>query len=73
MTSDFPNWDDAKKFAAQYANEHKRGGDPLIIVQPDVTTLGYVDEISVPDGDVPGSNYDLFGKITTTYEGAGRR
>jgi hypothetical protein len=72
MTSDFDSWKDAKKFATQYANEHTRGGDPLVIVQPDVTTLGYVDQITVPDGDIAGSNYDLFGKITTTYEGAGR-
>ncbi len=73
MTSDFPNWDVAKKFAVQYANEHKRGGDPLVIVQPDVTTLGYVDDLVVPDGTVPGSDYDLYAKITTTYEGAGTR
>jgi hypothetical protein len=37
-----------------------------------VTTLGYVDSLDVPDS-VPGSGYDLYGKITTTYEGAGRR
>jgi hypothetical protein len=73
MTSDFPNWPTAKKFAVQYAGEHMRGGDPLIIVQPDVTTLGYVDSIDVPSGDVAGSGYDLFAKITTTYEGAGVR
>ncbi len=73
MTSDFPNWTVAKKFAVQYAEEHMRGGDPLVIVQPDVTTLGYVDTIDVPAGDLPGSGYDLFGTITTTYEGAGRQ
>lgn len=72
LTSDFPNWDTAKKFAVQYANEHKRGGDPLVIVQPDVTTLGYVDNVTVPEGAVPGSDYDLYGVIQTTYEGAGR-
>jgi hypothetical protein len=73
MTSDFPNWDTAKKFAVQYANEHKRGGDPLVIVQADATTLGYVDQVTIPEGSVPGSNYDLYGVIQTTYEGAGRR
>ncbi len=72
LTSDFANWDDATKFAVKYANEHRRGGDPLVIVQPDVTTLGYVDSLDVP-ASVPGSGYDLYGKITTTYEGAGRR
>jgi hypothetical protein len=72
-TSDFPNWDIAKKFATQYANEHKRGGDPLVIVGADATTLGYVKSIDVPTGPIPGSGYDLYGKITTTYEGAGRR
>ena len=73
MTSDFPNWETAKKFATQYAGEHMRGGDPLVIVQPDATTLGYVDGLTVPSGNVPGSGYDLFGQITTTYEGAGTR
>jgi len=73
MTSDFPDWATAKKFATQYAGEHMRGGDPLVIVQPDVTTLGYVDGVDVPDGNIPGSDYELYGKITTTYEGAGRR
>jgi hypothetical protein len=73
MTSDFPNWDVAKKFGVQYANEHKRGGTPLVIVQADVSTLGYVDELIVPEGPIPGSGYDLFAKMTTTYEGAGRR
>lgn len=72
-TSDFANWTDAKKFATQYAGEHMRGGDPLVIVQGDVTTLGYVKSIDVPTGDLAGSGYDLYGKITTTYEGAGRR
>jgi len=57
----------------QYANEHKRGGDPLVVVQGDVTTLGYVDTIEVPTGDILGSGYDLYSRITTTYEGAGRR
>jgi hypothetical protein len=72
LTSDFPNWEQAKKFGTQYTNEHKRGGDPLVIIQPDVTTLGYVDSVTVPDGSVPGSGYDLYGKLTVTYEGAGR-
>lgn len=72
LTSDFPNWEQAKKFGTQYTNEHKRGGDPLVIVQPDVTTLGYVDSVAVPDGAIPGSGYDLYGKMTVTYEGAGR-
>jgi hypothetical protein len=72
-TSDFPNWDTAKKFAVQYANEHKRGGDPLVIVGADATTLGYVQDIDVPEGPIGGSDYDLYAKITTTYEGAGRR
>lgn len=72
LTSDFPNWEQAKKFGTQYTNEHKRGGDPLVIIQPDVTTLGYVDSVTVPDGPVPGSGYDLYGKLTVTYEGAGR-
>jgi hypothetical protein len=73
LTSDFPNWNTAKKFATQYAQEHMRGGDPLLIVQPDATTLGYVDQLTVPDGDIPGSDYDLYGLMSTTYEGAGRR
>lgn len=72
-TSDFPNWKTAKKFAVEYGQEHMRGGDPLVIVQPDVTTLGYVKTISVPEGDIPGSGYDLYSKIGVTYEGAGRR
>jgi hypothetical protein len=73
LTSDFPNWDVAKRFGEQYAREHMRGGDPLIIVQPDVTTLGYVDSIAVPEGPIPGSGYDLYGKMSATYEGAGKR
>jgi hypothetical protein len=73
LTSDFPNWEQAKKFGTQYTNEHKRGGDPLVIVQSDVTTLGYVDTVSVPEGPIPGSGYDLYGKMSVTYEGAGRR
>jgi len=73
MTSDFPDWATAKKFATQYAGEHTRSGDPLVIVQPDATTLGYVEQVTVPAGDLPGSGYDLYGKITTTYEGAGTR
>ncbi len=71
-TSDFPDWDTAKRFAVQYANEHRRGGDPLVIVGSDATTLGYVDQLTVPEGPVPGANYDLYGVIQTTYEGAGR-
>jgi hypothetical protein len=70
-TSDFPNWDVAKKFATDYANEHKRGGDPLIIVSSEATTLGYVSDVSVPGGPIAGSDYDLYGKIGVTYEGAG--
>ncbi len=79
MTSDFNNWDDALKFGTKYADEHKRGGDPLVIVQPDVTTLGYVDTVTAPAGPFvdangsPLSGYKLYGKMTTTYEGAGRR
>ena len=70
-TSDFPNWESAKKFAGQYTAEHMRGGDPLVIVQPDVTTLGYVNSVDMPLGPVEGSNYDLYGKVQITYEGAG--
>jgi hypothetical protein len=72
-TSDFPNWETAKKFVVQYGGEHMRGGDPLVIVQPDVTTLGYVDSIDLPSGPVTGSGYDLYGKAQFTYEGAGIR
>ncbi|HEY0705910.1 MAG TPA: hypothetical protein VGG33_03895, partial [Polyangia bacterium] len=70
-TSDFPDWETAKKFVNQYGGEHMRGGDPLVIVQPDVTTLGYVDGITLPAGPVPGAGYDLYGKAQITYEGAG--
>jgi hypothetical protein len=70
-TSDFLSWDSAKKFVTQYTNEHKRGGDPLVIVQPDVTTLGYVDSVELPPGPVAGSHYDLYGMVKITYEGAG--
>jgi PKD repeat protein len=72
-TSDFGDWETAKKFVNQYGGEHMRGGDPLVIVQPDVTTLGYVNSIDLPAGPVTGSGYDLYGKAQITYEGAGTK
>jgi hypothetical protein len=70
-TSDFPDWETAARFAQEYGTEHKRGGDPLVIIQPDVTTLGYVDELTIPAAGPTGSGYDLYGSVQVSYEGAG--
>ena len=73
MTSDFPNWKVAEKVAVPYIFEHRRGGEPLVIVQADVTTLGYVDQVTLPATAPEGSGYDLYGQVKVTYEGAGSR
>ena len=69
-TSDFPSWEKAVGFVEEYGREHMRGGDPLLIVGSDAITTGYVKGFEYPDM-VAGSGYDLFGKVTVNYEGAG--
>jgi len=68
-TSDFHNKEIAAKLAREYLTEHMRGGDPLVIVQPDVTTLGYVEDFDIPL-DFQGSYRELYGKLEVSYEGA---
>lgn len=69
-SSDFANGELAGKFADEYGREHMRGGEPLLIVTGDATTAGYVKDFELPADWGEGSNYDLFGKVKATYEGA---
>ncbi len=75
-TGDFKDWAQAQGFVNEYAGEHMRitpsgaRGDPLIIVQPDVTTAGYVKNVEMP-AEAAGSGGDLYGLVNATFEGAG--
>jgi len=72
--ADFPNQETAQKFIVEYGEEHMRGGEPLIIVQGDATTLGYVKSVTLNPAELAGSDYNLYGQVATVkYEGAGIR
>ncbi|MCA9516129.1 MAG: PKD domain-containing protein [Myxococcales bacterium] len=71
-SGDFYDAAQAKKFIEKYGAEHTRGGgDPLLIVQPDVTTLGYVKSIELPAELPSGTMGDLYQMGSFSYEGAG--
>ncbi len=72
-SADMQNSTQVYDLATQYGNEHKRGGDPLLIISAESATLGYVKDFSIspPLGADTRSGYELFGMVNNiSYEGA---
>jgi len=69
-TATAPDWDTARGRVEAMAARHARGGVPLLIIQPDATTLGYVRDVTYPDTAPTGAFYDLYGAVEVSYEGA---
>lgn len=69
QTSDFNDFNDAKDVASAQLRQHLVGGEGggLIIVGPNHTTRGFVNNFNVAGSTVPGSNYDLYGNVITDY------
>lgn len=69
-SADFPNQEVANKFIKRYGDEHKRGGEPLLIIGPNATTFGYVDRLELNPATVTGSNEALYNQlVTVSFEG----
>ncbi|MEL7312251.1 MAG: hypothetical protein AAFN07_12110, partial [Pseudomonadota bacterium] len=71
-SSDFPNANIARRFAAEYLAEHTRdgGGGAVLIIGPNATTKGYVEafdlisESRAAELTAQGlSDYDLYGRV----------
>lgn len=62
-TADLPNREIAESLVREYATAHQRGGEPLLIIQPDVTTKGYVDQFKILDNGIDGSFGDLTNNV----------